>query len=240
MWCIPWFILFLTVCSLWMFFLLIIKQYDAARKIPKFMSRSLLFLFGMKINAIGKENIDFSQQQIYVFNHVSNLDPFTAGAQVPTTARFLAKAEILKYPGFGMALKHLHVPVRRYDKNDRDRSLKDLFDAVEKGYSLVIYPEGTRNGGPGLLKKFHKGAFYVSAKSNIPIVTCTGVNVHRRLTARSVLMSPGQMDFYWDGPFYPEEGDADDLENYTNKIKKVMHDRMLIANPSGELYGDEQ
>jgi len=239
LWCAPVFIIVVTLSTLLIFFLVILKQYDAARPIPKIVSKIFLFAFGIRLKAHGKDTIDFDQQQIYVFNHLSNIDPFTSASQVPTTARYLAKAEILKYPGFGMLLKHLHVPVRRFDKNDRDRSLKDLFDAVEKGYSLVIYPEGTRNGGPDLLKKFHKGAFYVSAKSKIPIVTCTGINVHKRLSSRSVLISPGPVDFYWDGPFYPEDEDLENLDGYMDKIKKTMNDRMLIANPSGKLYDDD-
>ena len=239
LWCAPIFIIVITFFSLLMLFLLIIKQYYLAREIPRIVSKILLFAFGIRVKSHGREKINFDQQQIYVFNHLSNIDPFTSSVQIPPQSRYLAKAEILKYPGFGMALKHLHVPVQRYDKNDRDRSLKDLFDAVEQGHSLVIFPEGTRNAGPELLKRFRKGAFYVSAKSKVPIVTCTGVNVHRILSARSFLLSPGTIDFYWDGPFYPEETDIENQDHYIDKVKKAMNDRMLIANPSGKLYDDD-
>jgi len=235
-WCIPIFIILVSIFTPALYIMLLFKQYDTGRKFPNWLSPLVLFFFGIKLKEHNRETIDFNQQCIYVFNHVSNLDPFTSGAIVPPHAKFLAKAEILKYPGFGLILKHLHVPVQRYDKNDRDRSMRDLFKAIEEGFSLMMFPEGTRNPGPDLLKKFKKGAFYVSAKSGLPVVTCTVVNVHKRLSAHSILISPGTVDAYWDGPFYPTEEDEQDNEAYSDRIKKIMHDRMLSANPSGQLY----
>jgi 2-polyprenyl-3-methyl-5-hydroxy-6-metoxy-1,4-benzoquinol methylase len=47
-------------------------------------------------------------------------------------------------------------------------STEELKDRVAEGYSIVIFPEGTRSP-EGVIKRFHKGAFYIAEKLNIPV-----------------------------------------------------------------------
>lgn len=180
-----------------------------------------------------KEVIDFQEQHIYIFNHASNLDPVLAATQV--VGKYIAKAEILSYPFFGYALKHLYVPVWRGDKEDRDRSMDALRAALATGESIIIYPEGTRNNGPDLLRKFHRGAFRLSLETGIPIAAMTAVNSHEILPGNKWLFKPGRLIAYWDGPFYPEGRTPDDLDEYRAMIRDTMMQRMLDRYPDGVL-----
>ena len=50
-------------------------------------------------------------------------------------------------------------------------ALNEAIDLVKKGYSLTIFPEGTRNkGAEGSLLEFKSGAFRVATKAKAPIV----------------------------------------------------------------------
>ena len=47
--------------------------------------------------------------------------------------------------------------------------LISIKERVEKGYSVVVFPEGTRSED-GVIKRFHKGAFYVAEKLQLDIL----------------------------------------------------------------------
>jgi len=200
--------------------------------VPYWFGKSLLFLFGVRLNIKGQEKVDYSKQYIFSFNHTSNLDPLIS-ATMSKHGKFLGKAEILSYPIIGYALKHLYISVRRNDKDDRDRSLRDLRIAVEKGASPVIYPEGTRNRGPHILGEFKRGAFKISQETGVPIVVCTTINSWDLMRGDEWVLKPGVVHGFWDGPFMPE--DFDSMESMREHIKSVMEQHMLKNYPNGVL-----
>ncbi|MCB0517072.1 MAG: lysophospholipid acyltransferase family protein [Chitinophagales bacterium] len=203
--------------------------------LPHLYSRVCLFCLGVRLEEREREKIDFSQQHIYIFNHTSNLDPLISAKVVGTKAKFLGKAEILAYPVFGFTLRHLYVPVRRQDANDRLRSLEDLTNAIEKGDSLIIYPEGTRNNGPELLADFHKGAFQLSLETGVPIAMFTCPNSYALMRGNSWVLRPGKLLGVWDGPYFPNDFLPDRIEDYKAFLKEKMYRRMLEQYPSGVL-----
>ena len=50
-----------------------------------------------------------------------------------------------------------------------ENSVELLRDRVNNGYSIVIFPEGTRSVD-WKMKRFHKGAFYLAEKLGIDIL----------------------------------------------------------------------
>ncbi len=211
-----------------------------AAAIIKIAFSTALFLFGVKIKQDGSHKFDFNQQYIYVFNHTSNLDPLLAIAQTPIGTKFLAKAEILSYPIFGYAVKHLYVPVNRSDKNDRERSMRDMKAALDKGDSLIIYPEGTRNNGPELLKDFRRGAFELSLATGVPIAVISCVNSYEILPGNSYFIRPGTVHTFCDGPYCPEKFEVEGMEIFKKEVQMVMQDRMEWYYKSGVLKTAEE
>ncbi len=234
---IMFFVSMIVLCPI-MFLLVAIGKYEAALHIPKMVSHCTLFFCGIRLKVNGREKIDDSIPMIYIFNHHSNLDPFVSSVQTPTKAKLLAKAEILKYPGFGFALKYLHIPVKREDRRDRERVLQIMTGVIESGNSLLLYPEGTRNSGPDILKPFRRGAFKLSLETGAPIVMCTAANIHDKMRGDSVLLTPGTVHCYWDGPFYPDDYQPDQMEAYRQMIWDKMRERMLVHYPDG-FFGDK-
>jgi len=228
-------IVFIFAMSMYplMLLLIVIGKYEAASQIPKMMSHIILFFGGVRLKVYGREKIDDTIPMIYIFNHHSNLDPFVSSIQTPGKAKLLAKAEILKYPVFGLALKYLHIPVKREDRKDRQRVLQIMSKVIESGDSLLLYPEGTRNSGPQVLKTFKRGAFKLSLETGAPIVMCTAVNINERMKGDAFWLTPGVVHCYWDGPFYPDDYQPDQMEAYKMMIWNKMNERMLAYYPDG-------
>jgi len=110
-------------------------------------------------------------QFILVSNHRSNLDPlfvFVIGRPLV----FLSKKAVLKSPVIGWWMRLCgDVAVNRSEKSSRQESLAAMKDKLERGDSLLIFPEGTRQTDTSVaLGEFKDGAFNLSSQCGVPLV----------------------------------------------------------------------
>jgi 1-acyl-sn-glycerol-3-phosphate acyltransferase len=107
-------------------------------------------------------------------NHLSFLDGPLLFLVIPKPVRVILKKEIFKIPVIGMAMKNVEfVPVDRKGIRGGKISIDSAARLIkEKGYSFLIFPEGTRSLD-GELQKFRRGGFFLAADSQTPIVPVT-------------------------------------------------------------------
>lgn len=118
---------------------------------------------------------------IIVSNHSSYLDIFLMHSILPRHPfLFLGKGEILKYPIIRTYFKGLNIPVHRKDRVKAARSFVMAKKAVEEGWSIVIFPEGTipDDDNPKMIP-FKAGAFKLAKALSIPIVPITFTNNYK-------------------------------------------------------------
>lgn len=108
-------------------------------------------------------------------NHTSYLDIVYVPFYTDHTAIFMGKSELLKLPLFNIFFKYLDIPVNRRSISDAHRAFTDAGNWIDKGYSQVIYPEGTISS-EGKLKAFKNGAFKLAIEKQIPIVPVANLN----------------------------------------------------------------
>lgn len=118
---------------------------------------------------------------IIVSNHSSYLDIFFMHSILPKHPfLFLGKGEILGYPIIRTYFKNLNIPVHRKDRAKAAKSFVMAKKAVEEGWSLVIFPEGTipDENNPTMIP-FKAGAFKLAKALQIPIVPITFTNNYK-------------------------------------------------------------
>lgn len=101
---------------------------------------------------------------IIVANHQSSLDIILLMAAFPKVKFFVADW-VKNSPLFGPIAEYLGYYVR---SEGYEGSLTNLKKDIEQGWSLVIFPEGTRTTD-GSIRRFHKGAFYLASQVNAPV-----------------------------------------------------------------------
>ena len=101
---------------------------------------------------------------IIVANHQSSLDIILLMAAFPKVKFFVADW-VKNSPLFGPIAEYLGYYVR---SEGYEGSLTNLKKDIEQGWSLVIFPEGTRTTD-GTVRRFHKGAFYLASQVNAPV-----------------------------------------------------------------------
>lgn len=115
------------------------------------------------------------QPCVFVGNHTSYLDICLSTFYIDHTALYMGKVELLKAPLFRTFFKGMDIPVNRKSRLDSVKALVNSGKAIDKGRSMVIYPEGTISNY-GKLKPFKNGPFKLAIDKQVPIVPVVNVN----------------------------------------------------------------
>lgn len=104
---------------------------------------------------------------LYVGNHVSYVDP--VAIMIHVDARVVAKAEVKKWPllGFGAGLVGT-IFVDRDHKDSRSATAEAIHDALKKGISILVFPEGTTTDGRSTIP-FRPRSFLAAEKAEKPV-----------------------------------------------------------------------
>ena len=123
-------------------------------------------LFGLRV--VKKETFDFAENHIYASNHRSNVDPPIVGATIRREVHFMAKESLFRFAPLGRIVAWYNsIPTRRgtFDRNAFAR----VSDALSRGGSLLIFPEGTRIRG-GELGEAKAGVGYLALQTGVSVV----------------------------------------------------------------------
>lgn len=127
---------------------------------------------GVTIETYGQENIPKDRPCVFVANHRSYYDIPVLLTQLDKPHALISKTEIGMIPLVRGWMEMLHcVFLDRNDNRKAMAALKEATENLKKGYSISIFPEGTRNKGEeGTVQEFKGGAFRVATKAKAPIV----------------------------------------------------------------------
>ena len=132
-------------------------------------ARILQGINGTRLDIQGQDLLS-SSPTIYLCNHRSLYDVLVLFSVIPFPFRWMAKESLFHIPVFGKALKGAgHIPVIREDRMRSRESLYQASRALEKGESIMIFPEGTRGMKEGQLLPFKGGAFLLARKAGVRI-----------------------------------------------------------------------
>lgn len=136
------------------------------RSIMRLFMKSVLYIDPRTKNKTwNPSNETFEKPAVIIANHSSFLDTLSLGMLVPKGI-FLVNDWVWNSPIFGRAVKALgFYPVSQ----GLESGMTKLRERVELGYSLIVFPEGTRSYD-NVVKRFHKGAFYLAQKLNLDVV----------------------------------------------------------------------
>ena len=106
----------------------------------------LLTLAGIRLTVIGEENVPTDEPVLYVANHRSMVDIVITYARCPRLTGFVAKDVVNKVPALRAWMKRLHCEfLNRSDVKEGLKTILSCIEKVNKGISIFIFPEGTRN-----------------------------------------------------------------------------------------------
>jgi 1-acyl-sn-glycerol-3-phosphate acyltransferase len=192
-----------------------------------YLSPFLLAISGIKLKVYNKERIDPKGTYVFVANHLSQVDIIACGAAMPQPIRFLAKSEIKFIPVFGYMAKMLAIMVNRKSKESRERSVHYMVEELQKGNSIFIYPEGTRNRTGNPLKEFKDGAFRIAIQAQVPLAVLTIVGAREVNNPEGLQLYPGTVSVYWGEPIETKGMTHEDISRLSELAKQEMMSHLV-------------
>lgn len=133
--------------------------------LSKFMQSVLMSYPSVKRKIINIQKENFDKPAIIIANHTSFLDILAVGMLSPKII-FLVSDWVYNSPIFGAGVRMAgFYPV----SNGIDNGVEHLRAKVAQGYSLMVFPEGSRSKN-NLVQRFHKGAFYLAEELQLDII----------------------------------------------------------------------
>lgn len=140
--------------------------------------KTTLKLSMVPVRYIGLENIPKDEACMFVGNHQGSFDILSTYPCFPKKSIFISKIEFSRVPIMAQWMRRIHCLFM--DRDDLKQSLKVILEAIDlikKGYSIAIFPEGTRNKESEDLLPFKEGSFKIAQKTGCPIVPMAMTNM---------------------------------------------------------------
>lgn len=181
---------------------------------------------GVKIRVRGTERIPRGVC-LFVANHTSSADaPAVVGA-IPRRIAILLKDSLFKWPIAGQAFTLAQfIPVNRGSHESAISSVEKATEAMRRGQSFLIYPEGTRSPD-GRLQEFKKGAVVMAIKAGVPIVPIACSGAHRVMRKRALSVYPGEILVEFLEPIDASQYSFDKRDELNQRV----HDAMAAGLP---------
>jgi 1-acyl-sn-glycerol-3-phosphate acyltransferase len=201
-----------------------------AARVTTAMLRTYLLLAGWRVRVEGREHIQESAPRMFVANHTSYADVIVLMAVLGTDYHFVAKSEVHAMPLIGTFLRKLgHFAFRRDDPRARLQQAQQIEQALRKGESVFVFPEGTFTAQAGV-RAFHLGAFKAAIAAQRPVVPVALSGIRRMLRDGAWLPRPGRITVMVCPPIFAQS-DASDWQEIV-RVRDAA--RETIARHSGE------
>ena len=132
------------------------------------------WVLGIDVTATGRERLDAATPYVFMLNHTSFLDAPLLLTVMDRPLRAVVKRFVFRIPVLGLGMRWVgYIPLDKEGVGEGRRRIARAAALIkEKGYSFLIFPEGTRSWQGDLLP-FRRGGFFLTLETGAPIVPVT-------------------------------------------------------------------
>lgn len=163
---------------------------------PAIMMGWLPYISWSRVTTIYDPKFDHERRSVFIQNHVSMFDGHIALKTIPGRFCGVENAAHYKVPFYGWLMKHGgSIPIYPGQKGQSERLICEAQDRIERGYSILLFPEGhrTRDGKVG---PFRRGAFLMALRNGAPVVPLAVRGLHEVFPKGSWILRPGHIEIY--------------------------------------------
>lgn len=175
------------------------KIYEADEYIHKTVSAwamSQVKMSGAKVKVYGEENIPKDIPVLFVSNHQSNFDIAMFMSFVSKPKGYISKIEMSKIPVLRTWMEYMHcVFMERRNLRKAAEAISEGIKILKRGYSLVLFPEGTRSKS-NEMGEFKAGGFKLATKSKVPIVPVTIKGTYKLMESNNNKIVPAEVEMF--------------------------------------------
>lgn len=136
-------------------------------------SKAQLDALNISVKVENIEKLPTEGQYLVVSNHRSIIDPPIVEVTFKDTEIFgpwISKKELYNSFFFGLFVRNAGSILLDREKSQMSGFFADIKEAVKRGESIFIFPEGTRNKTNRALTSFKEGSRIIALKNRLPIL----------------------------------------------------------------------
>jgi 1-acyl-sn-glycerol-3-phosphate acyltransferase len=181
--------------------------------------------FGADIHADGLEHIP-NEPVLYVSNHQGYGDIFVALAVLTKSqVGFVAKKKLGDIPFFGKWIHRVRsIFIIQGDPRAAVETFRTGEEYLREGFSLLIYPEGTRFLGDDMAS-FKKGSMRLALRTGVPVVPIT-IRGSWHLYEEKGYVRPGRVDFYVHPPIETASLTKEEAAELSDKVEGIVRKKL--------------
>lgn len=173
---------------------------------------------------------------VAVSNHESYADIFLI-SHLPWEMKWMSKQTMFNIPFMGWMMRMAgDIRVVRGERQSAIQALAAARDRIAKRVSVMIFPEGTRSRGIGLLP-FKDGAFRVAIETGVPILPLVVAGTRRAMAKGSFRFQKAHARVKVLDPIETAGLSLDDVGALRDRVRALIegaHARLLLELDAGE------
>jgi len=176
------FVFFSSLVLLYLPFRVLLKKpdrYARAFRLKRAWAWFLQWASGVPVRLVRRAPLP-EPPYVICCNHSSYLDIIQMYNVIPRYFLFMGKYELLKWPLFNIFFKGMNIAVNRGSHTEAAKAFRRAAQAIDRGTSIALFPEGTIPDCTPRMKPFKDGAFKLAIEKQVPIVPVTFLD-HWRL-----------------------------------------------------------
>ena len=185
----------------------------------------LMKLAGATMEVTGKENIP-EGPVVFAANHQGYADIPLLLTQLDKPNPLIAKKELEKVPLLRDWMTELNcIFIDRDIARQAMDSLKKANELLSEGYSVCIFPEGTRSKG-GEIKDFKGGTIRLATRAKVPIVPCCIEGTYNMLEAnKGFKITPAKLQLHILPAIETADLSREDIKALDERLRSVIKEK---------------
>ena len=185
--------------------------------------KQLVKAYRIDLNVTGRENLPDRGPVVFASNHQGYADiPVTCAVFDKFQFAYVAKDDLTRIPLYGKWIKHIRsVFMKRDDLRESLKAINEGVVLLENGFSLMIFPEGTRSRG-GPVGEFKKGSLRLATKPGIPVIPITINGTHRIYEDTGCIKSGEHVDIVIHPVIETKGMDKSVANNLASVVEKIV------------------
>jgi 1-acyl-sn-glycerol-3-phosphate acyltransferase len=200
---------------------------DRIEWLTRIYTRGQVLLSGSHIHYHVHPSVDPARVYMFAQNHVNMLDHCTCYAGTPHFKQGIELAAHFELPFYGWFMRQRGtIPVYRDAKNGVQRLVESVQAEVDRGHSILVFPEGTRTRS-GRVGRFQSGVFRVAHALGLPIVPVAVTGMFEVMRTGEPYINPGhRVDVYFDEPIETQGAPEADLPAIIARVHAAVTSRV--------------
>jgi len=192
-----------------------------------------LKILAIRVDVSGREAVDKKTRYVFMANHLSFIDGPLLFRLIPQSVRVILKKSVFRIPVVGQGMRFVgFVPVDRKGIRGGKQSIEAAGRLMrERGYSYLVFPEGTRSRD-GRIQAFRRGGFFLALEAGASIVPISIAGTFALMPKGSVFARSGRVRVRFHPPVPVERHKRETMGELMAEVKAAIESGLGEAEAS--------